>query len=304
MSLQGGKCPASPIYKELHGGKVGHGRCPTTQVDHDNFFSEEVTVPCFESEMWTGESCCASKLLKETRHPDLISLAMKPKQGCDGGGSATFIAQALCLGRQNCTIDAIGNHTFSWAFDDESSPCGGGILRTGESFRSSLLDKLFELRYFMEFGLSIQTKFIAQIENMFSFPGKKIMCSISLASRSANFSSCPGGALAANKRRLIARASCVASVFSVRGWPHSRIFWSKCVSWIDGAATALLVVALAWLRQKETEEVRPIYLYTDEFYDTNYSLRSNKMIALIYIPKIILYELTTSHRRMKENIST
>lgn len=81
------------------------------------------------------------------------------------------------------------------------------------------------------------------------------MCEISLASKSANFSSCPGGALAASKRRLVARASCVSPVFSVRGWPHSRTFWSKCVSWLDGTATTLLVVALAWLRQKETEEV-------------------------------------------------
>jgi len=53
--------------------------------------------------MWNGDVCCAATLDPSSKAPDFSSLALLPREGCNSP-TAQFIAQGLCLGMANCTL--------------------------------------------------------------------------------------------------------------------------------------------------------------------------------------------------------
>jgi len=116
IDITTGNCPATPDFS-----KYSYGEC-TTASDDD---TEDVKA-CFQGKMWSGGDCCAYDIDPVNHWPDFTDLAFVPTPGCNSA-SAQFIAQAACLGRQNCTIEVSANQTFHWE-ESARAPCGEGTL--------------------------------------------------------------------------------------------------------------------------------------------------------------------------------
>mmetsp|Transcript_21 Transcript_21/g.39 ORF Transcript_21/g.39 Transcript_21/m.39 type:complete len:1400 (+) Transcript_21:55-4254(+) len=234
------KCPSGVFKKiEAHWGQPnGYCSCPASQQTNDQGTCPgQITYPsdgvdggtcsggaCFLSTTKLKESCCAKTRFDPMNGdftPDLTNVDISTNPTCHSP-SAQFIAEGMCLGRQNCTFPVSVNHTYTWTYDPVLRP-----YKCDEDWDPAVEDHTCS-RNLMH-------------ENYLNY---------------ANFSSCPRDTHQ-DDYQLIVIGLCAEEDFDFEfngeEYTYSKKDIIKILSYTDSGCAFLFLMAIYWMAKREEE---------------------------------------------------